>query len=68
MATLGRCDGCETELRPIVLKDPVYGFYIGVDCTCGESTQRISDYYPHYQVADRHLENGTWKLTGGVVL
>jgi len=62
MPTLGKCDNCETELRPGTHKDS-QGFYVGVDCTCGESSERLSDYYETYYITERHIEDGTFRRT-----
>jgi len=62
MSTLGKCDSCETELRPGVYRDH-QGFYVGVACTCGASDKRLSDHYEAYYTAQRHVEDGTFKRT-----
>lgn len=64
MNTLGKCDQCETELRPAVHRNPT-GFYIGFICTCEASNERFSDYYETYQIAEEHRIKGTYKLTEG---
>jgi len=63
--TAGKCEGCESQLKPIILRHPEYGFYIGINCTCGESNERLSDYYERYQTADIHLHNETYRITDG---
>lgn len=62
MIILGKCDDCETELRPTTCRDST-GFYVGIVCTCEASNERLSDYYETYYMTERHIEDGTYKRT-----